>query len=152
MRTGPDAASLTLRLLAAGQLALEALDAATAVDQLLLARVEGVALIADLDLDRLLGGAGLERVAAGANDLRDHVVGMNVGLHEPAFSKDGAPTKAKPEIWTDRAEFDKLLADLGEKAKALPAAAKAGTLDALKPAVGEVGKACKACHDKYKEK
>ena len=32
----------------------------------------------------------------------------------------------------------------------LDVAAKAGTLDALKPAVGAVGAACKACHDDYR--
>src|SRR5690242_7451721 len=49
-----------------GQLLAEALDAALGVDDLLLARVERVALGADFDLQLLLGGARREGVAAHA--------------------------------------------------------------------------------------
>lgn len=70
----------------------------------------------------------------------------------PADSASGAPTKAKAEIWTDTATFAGLVKDLQDKTAALATASKAGTLDALKPAVGDVGKACKACHDKFKDK
>jgi cytochrome c556 len=62
----------------------------------------------------------------------------------------GAPTKAKPEIWTEQAKFkdagDKLMA---ESAK-LAAAAKTGNLDALKAAFGATAGTCKACHDAYR--
>src|SRR5207248_10759858 len=70
-------------LLAAGLLepALEALDAATGVHQLLLARVERVAGRADLDVQLGLGGARLELVAAGAANGREDVLGMDAGLH-----------------------------------------------------------------------
>src|SRR5450631_4466595 len=51
---GSGPAMLVARPLAAGQLALEALDTTTAVDELLLAGVEGVALVADLNPDRVL--------------------------------------------------------------------------------------------------
>jgi cytochrome c556 len=70
----------------------------------------------------------------------------------PPESKEGAPTKAKADIWTNRAEFDGLMKDLQDKTAALVVAAKVGTLDALRPAVGDVGKACKSCHDKFKDK
>ena len=33
----------------------------------------------------------------------------------------------------------------------LNAAAKTGNIDAIKAAVGEVGKSCKACHDSYRK-
>lgn len=33
----------------------------------------------------------------------------------------------------------------------LNAAAKTGNLDAIKAAVGDTGKACKACHDNYRK-
>src|SRR2546426_8847472 len=61
-------------------LLLEALDAPARVDELLLARVEGVALRADLDLQFGFGRLGLERVSAGAADGRQHVVGMDARL------------------------------------------------------------------------
>ena len=56
---------------------LEASHAATGVEDLLLARVERVALRADLDRDPagLLGAAGLEGVAATTDDGGRHVVG-----------------------------------------------------------------------------
>ena len=35
-------------------------------------------------------------------------------------------------------------------ASALPAAARAGNLDAIKAAMGAVGGSCKACHDDFR--
>lgn len=68
----------------------------------------------------------------------------------PAGSEVGE-TKAKPEIWKNQAEFQKLLSDLREKTAALSAATKGATsLDAVKPAFGAAGQVCKSCHDKYK--
>ena len=65
-------------------------------------------------------------------------------------AKGGIPSKAKPEIWQDRADFDKLMKDLGDKTAALAVAAKSGSLDTIKPAFEAAAGACKACHDKYK--
>ncbi len=68
----------------------------------------------------------------------------------PAVSKSGAPTKAKPEIWDNQPEFNKLMKDLTDKTAALAVAAKSNNLDTIKPAFGAAAQACKACHDKYK--
>src|SRR6185295_12312364 len=73
------------RLLAARKLALEALDPAAGVDQLLLARVERVAVAADLHLDLRLGGAGGELRAARAPHVGLDVLGMDVCLQGRAF-------------------------------------------------------------------
>jgi cytochrome c556 len=63
---------------------------------------------------------------------------------------DKGDTKAKPEIWTDKAKFneyaDKLQAELAK----LNAAAKTGNIDSIKAAVGAVGGSCKACHDAFR--
>ena len=59
----------------------EAFDAAFRVDELVLAREERVAARANFDLDVFLGGARLERVAAGASDLGLDVNGMNTLFH-----------------------------------------------------------------------
>jgi cytochrome c556 len=67
----------------------------------------------------------------------------------PEVSKTG-DTKAKPEIWANKAEFDKLMKDFQDKSAALATASKAGTLDGVKAAFGATGAACKACHDKFK--
>ena len=62
----------------------------------------------------------------------------------------GLPQRAKPEVWKESAKF-KAAADkmIGEVAK-LDAAAKSGSLDAIKAATGAVGQSCKACHDDFR--
>jgi cytochrome c556 len=70
----------------------------------------------------------------------------------PAGSDAGAPTRALPKIWKDRADFDQLMQDLSDKAAALLTAAKTNDWKQIQPSVGALGDACKACHDKYKKK
>src|ERR1043166_6166894 len=60
---------------------LEALDAAAAVHQLLLARVERVAVRADFDVQLGLRGTRDELVPARAANGRQDVLGMDAGLH-----------------------------------------------------------------------
>lgn len=61
----------------------------------------------------------------------------------------GAPTDAKPSIWTEQVKFK----ELGDKMQAevvnLAAAAKTGNLDNLKAAYGPTRDTCKACHDAF---
>jgi cytochrome c556 len=65
---------------------------------------------------------------------------------------DLGTTKAKPEIWENLDDFKTKLEKMqGETAK-LGEVAKAGDFDALKAQIGETGKACKECHDKYRNK
>lgn len=78
-------------------------------------------------------------------DLVDHLPFVAFG----EGTDKGAPTRAKPEIWKERAKFDALALKLQEETAKLSAAAKTGSLDAIKPAAGAVGQACKACHDAY---
>ena len=61
-------------------------------------------------------------------------------------------TKAKPEIWEKRPDFDaKMEKMIGETAK-LPAVARGGDMAAFKKQVADTGAACKACHDDYRAK
>jgi cytochrome c556 len=71
----------------------------------------------------------------------------------PDISREGK-TRAKAEIWNDRAEFDKLLNELNDKSRALAAvtARTDATPEDFKAAVGAVGNACKSCHEKFREK
>jgi cytochrome c556 len=71
----------------------------------------------------------------------------------PEISKDG-DTKAKPEIWTDKAGFDKAMKAFGDSSAALAALVKTDQTnsDAFRAAAGKVGQACKGCHDDYKAK
>src|SRR5829696_8442553 len=64
-----------------GGAALEALDTAAGIDQLLLSRVERMALGAELDVQVVLGGAGVELVPARAVHVGEDVVGMDLSLH-----------------------------------------------------------------------
>lgn len=61
-------------------------------------------------------------------------------------------TKAKPGIWADKADFIQKAKDLQTAADTLAAAAKGGDKAAILQAAGAVGKACGACHDKYRDK
>ena len=78
----PSGVRSAIKLLAGlGKTALEALDAATGIDQLLLAGVERMALAANFDVDLRLGVTGVNHVAAGASDGAVHIVRMDALLH-----------------------------------------------------------------------
>ena len=64
----------------------------------------------------------------------------------------GGNTKAKPQIWKDMDKFQAAAKEMQAQVVKLDAAAKSGNLDAIKVAFGETGKACKACHDDFREK
>jgi cytochrome c556 len=66
----------------------------------------------------------------------------------PAGSEH-ADSRAKPEIWTKRAEFDRLGKQLETTAIALAAAAKGG--GDVKAAAGAMFKNCKACHTEFRK-
>ena len=62
----------------------------------------------------------------------------------------GLPNRASPEIWKQAPRFKRLADDLQTEVAKLNVAAKAGNAEALKPAVGSVAQACKACHDDFR--
>lgn len=64
---------------------------------------------------------------------------------------DKGNTRAKPEIWAEKAKFDAAAQKLQDEVAKLSAAAKTGNLDQIKAAAGPVGQACKACHDNYQK-
>jgi cytochrome c556 len=65
---------------------------------------------------------------------------------------DSGSTKAKPEIWKDKAKFDKFALDLQAETPKLVAAANTGDVAQLRTALGAVGKACNTCHDDFQSK
>lgn len=67
--------------------------------------------------------------------------------HFTAGSEKAGKTRAKAEIWTSRADFDRLL---GEARSAAAALAKVGDEAAYRPALGALGQSCKSCHDMYR--
>ena len=81
----------------------------------------------------------------------DHVATLPWEAFGPGTDA-GAPTKAKPEIWKDTAKFKQYADALAAETAKLVAAAKVGTLDAVKAPFGAVGKACSNCHDDFRAK
>lgn len=72
----------------------------------------------------------------------------------PAGSGEGSVsvmTQAKPVIWTDRAGFEARAANYAAQTEKLVQLAKAGDAEGFKTQVGEVSKACDACHAVYKD-
>ena len=63
---------------------------------------------------------------------------------------DVGKTGAKPEIWQSREDFLAKDRDFAAAAKAFNAVAAGGNIDAIKSGFTDLGKTCKACHDKYR--
>jgi cytochrome c556 len=80
------------------------------------------------------------------------------GLLNEAFPENsniGEPdTKAKPEVWTKHAEFQKSLKDFQDHLVALSDINEKdkGLTDSFKTALGAVAQDCKSCHDEFKLK
>lgn len=69
----------------------------------------------------------------------------------PEISKEGN-TRAKPEIWSNRAGFDKAQQAFVESTAALAALVKTDKTNsaAFKAAAGKVGESCGGCHDNFR--
>lgn len=65
---------------------------------------------------------------------------------------DLGDTKAKPEIWSNKAKFDDYAKKMQVEMGKLAVAAKAGNLDSIKLAVNATGETCKSCHDDFRSK
>jgi len=61
-------------------------------------------------------------------------------------------TRAKPEIWKNRPDFDARMDKMTNEAAKLPAVVRTGDMAAFKKQVHDLGEACKACHDEYRAK
>ena len=64
---------------------------------------------------------------------------------------DHGDTKADPKIWAEMDKFRAAATKMQDEMVKLNAAAKTGSIEAVKAAVGDTGKACKACHDAYRK-
>jgi len=73
-----------------------------------------------------------------------------VKLFPPDTSTMDVKTAAKPEIWDDKADFEKQAQGLKTKSAAAAKVAGSGK-EQLKPDFGKVAKQCKICHEKYKQ-
>ena len=69
-----------------------------------------------------------------------------------AEGSDKGTTRAKPEIWQNKADFDSKLDDMTGAVAKLQETVATGDREAIAEQVGATGKTCKACHDEYKAK
>lgn len=74
------------------------------------------------------------------------------GAFAEGTDKGAIPTRAKAEIWSEKAKFNELAMKMQAEVAKLDAAAKTGSLDNIKATLGGVGASCKACHDSYQAK
>jgi cytochrome c556 len=78
-----------------------------------------------------------------------------VGENFPEGSNVGEPeSKAKADVWSNRADFDKKLKEFQTHAEAFVEinAKEKGATDAWKAAVASLAQDCKGCHETYKVK
>lgn len=68
----------------------------------------------------------------------------------PGTGPEAGKTLARPEIWQQPKEFAGRHADLLKTAAAFDLAAKSGDVAAVRTAYADLGKSCKACHDKFR--
>lgn len=61
-------------------------------------------------------------------------------------------TTAKENVWTDWDKFKDGLDKMNDAALVVANHAAEGNMDAAKGAIGDLGKACKACHDDFRDK
>lgn len=68
-----------------------------------------------------------------------------------AFGPGTEGGKASPAIWKEQDKFKAAAAKAEAEVGKLAVAAKTGSLDAIKAAIGPAGASCKACHDAFRE-
>jgi len=73
------------------------------------------------------------------------------GWFHAGTGPDVGKTGAKPEIWQNPQDFTGKLGDFQKAAAAFNSAAAGSDLAAIKAGFSDLGKACKACHDKYRK-
>jgi len=70
-----------------------------------------------------------------------------------AWGKEDVPkSSSKPEVFTQKDKFNDGFKVLNTEATKLAEVIKTGNADAVKAQIGAVGKACKSCHDDFKQK
>ncbi|HSE92447.1 MAG TPA: cytochrome c [Methylomirabilota bacterium] len=91
----------------------------------------------------------VQAVASDAEKLAE--TAMKIPALFPQGSLDPKTSRAKPEIWQKRSEFEGYAKTLNTKATQLAATARTGNADSVKAAVADLGKTtCTACHNAFR--
>jgi cytochrome c556 len=105
-----------------------------------------------------LGGMLKNKVPFDANVVQKNAanVAALASLQPDIFAVDTRKftlkTKAREGIWTNKSDFDAKSNDLVKASNDAVAAAKTGDKGATLKAVANMGKACGACHDNFRDK
>ena len=127
--------------------------AADAPDDIIAARQAGYKHIGALFGQMRKGidsGADVTAFAAPAREIADW--GRKIPTLFPPGTETGHGTHARPDIWTDRAGFDKDSAALVTQAEALAQTAASGDKAAFAAQWKVTGGACGACHRAYRSR
>lgn len=91
-----------------------------------------------------------EQFAAWASDL----AAVSSVTVERGFApgSDKGKTRAKPEIWDNKADFEEKLGNFRMQAAKLAEVAATGDRQAIAGQFRQTGGTCKACHDNYKSR
>lgn len=93
-----------------------------------------------------------DQVAAAANLIAAAANSGMGALYAPGTEqgKGWKETRLKPEFFKESDEVAKIAVNFTQQANKLQQVAATGDQAKIKAQFGEVGKACKACHDKYR--
>ena len=90
------------------------------------------------------------------NQLADHARALQALISDipGLFPKDSdfGDTKAKDEVWSKRAEFEKRAQDSKTKVDLFAKALQGGNQQTISASFKEVGESCKACHKDFRKK
>ncbi len=90
-----------------------------------------------------------DRVKDAARKIGSHAVALPAKFPD---GSDGHPSQSTPEVWSRRAEFDRLFKELAGYAAALEQAAAGGASSraAADRIIGDISRNCGACHKVYR--
>lgn len=97
-------------------------------------------------------GGAMKAIGDGNGDAVEHAkkANMLMGGMLKMFPEGSAEYRAKANIWTDWAGFEKAMNDTVAASEKLIAAAMTGDRGTTLGALGAMGKTCKACHEEYR--
>lgn len=100
----------------------------------------------------LEGQFDAKQVEAAANAIAGIANSGMGALYGPGTDKDigSVKTRVKPELFENKAEVGKVAKDFIAAANNLSKVAASGDKAAVKKAFGDMGAACKACHEKFR--
>ncbi|AWI78915.1 MAG: cytochrome C [Betaproteobacteria bacterium HGW-Betaproteobacteria-13] len=103
--------------------------------------------------NNLEGTYDAAQVTAAANAIAGIANSGMGALYGPGTDKaiGDQKTRVKPELFQNMPEVGKLAGDFNSAANNLAKVAASGDAAAVKTAFGDLGKTCKACHDKFRE-